>query len=187
MYKKRGVTIINVSHIDSQKKCKTVCKCCRFVPTDSGIFGVPLTTLLENDQKKYPGSRVPLVFKKVCSSFLLWLLETRLECCDRDCECWLFFWKVPSQHFSGLRFSSLPHPWTEPRHAISHYPDPTAHARLRYRGFPKNKGGGQKCSGLFYVPALTSMPLLLSGMLEAVYCFTGERFTEETLRNTEMD
>ncbi|XP_059381281.1 rho GTPase-activating protein 28-like [Carassius carassius] len=34
---------------------------------DSGIFGVPLNTLLENDQKKYPGSRVPLVFKKLLS------------------------------------------------------------------------------------------------------------------------
>uniref|UniRef100_A0A673HD81 Rho GTPase-activating protein 28-like n=1 Tax=Sinocyclocheilus rhinocerous TaxID=307959 RepID=A0A673HD81_9TELE len=34
---------------------------------DSGIFCVPLTTLLENDQKKYPGSRVPLVFKKLLS------------------------------------------------------------------------------------------------------------------------
>ncbi|XP_077074663.1 rho GTPase-activating protein 28 isoform X3 [Siphateles boraxobius] len=34
---------------------------------DSGIFGVPLTTLLENDQKKYPGSRVPLVFRKLLS------------------------------------------------------------------------------------------------------------------------
>ncbi|XP_065115010.1 rho GTPase-activating protein 28 isoform X1 [Paramisgurnus dabryanus] len=32
---------------------------------ESGIFGVPLDTLLENDQKKYPGSRVPLVFKKL--------------------------------------------------------------------------------------------------------------------------
>lgn len=53
--------------------------------------------------------------------------------------------------------------------------------------FQKNKGGGQKCSGLFYVPALTSMPLFLSGMMEAVYCFTEERFTEETLRNTEME
>lgn len=117
----------------------------------------------------------------VRSSFLLWLLETRLECCDRDCERWLF-WEVSSQHFSELRYSSLPHPWTEPRRAISHYPDPTAHARLRYRGFPKHKGGGQKCCGLFYTPALTSV---LSGMMEAVYCFTGERFTEETLRNTE--
>ncbi|KAI7792268.1 hypothetical protein IRJ41_000643, partial [Triplophysa rosa] len=34
---------------------------------ESGIFGVPLPTLLENDQKKYPGSRVPLVFKKLLS------------------------------------------------------------------------------------------------------------------------
>ncbi|XP_051970178.1 rho GTPase-activating protein 28 isoform X1 [Xyrauchen texanus] len=32
---------------------------------ESGIFGVPLTVLLENDQKKLPGSRVPLVFKKL--------------------------------------------------------------------------------------------------------------------------
>ncbi|TSK16093.1 Rho GTPase-activating protein 18 [Bagarius yarrelli] len=31
---------------------------------ETGIFGVPLTTLLENDQKKFPGSKVPLVFKK---------------------------------------------------------------------------------------------------------------------------
>ncbi|ROL45418.1 Rho GTPase-activating protein 18 [Anabarilius grahami] len=47
---------------------------------DSGIFGVPLATLLENDQKKYPGSRVPLVFRKVRgSSFPLGLLETRLK------------------------------------------------------------------------------------------------------------
>ncbi|XP_051543439.1 rho GTPase-activating protein 18-like isoform X2 [Myxocyprinus asiaticus] len=34
---------------------------------ESGIFGVPLTILLENDQKKFPGSRVPLVFKKLLS------------------------------------------------------------------------------------------------------------------------
>ncbi|XP_053089799.1 rho GTPase-activating protein 28 isoform X1 [Pangasianodon hypophthalmus] len=34
---------------------------------ETGIFGVPLTTLLENDQKKFPGSRVPLVFKKLLS------------------------------------------------------------------------------------------------------------------------
>ncbi|KAK1794935.1 hypothetical protein P4O66_010130 [Electrophorus voltai] len=34
---------------------------------ETGIFGVPLTTLLENDQKKFPGSKVPLVFKKLLS------------------------------------------------------------------------------------------------------------------------
>ncbi|MBN3287756.1 RHG18 protein, partial [Polyodon spathula] len=32
---------------------------------DYGLFGVPLTTLLENDQKKFPGSKVPLIFKKL--------------------------------------------------------------------------------------------------------------------------
>uniref|UniRef100_A0A673YUP5 Rho GTPase activating protein 28 n=1 Tax=Salmo trutta TaxID=8032 RepID=A0A673YUP5_SALTR len=34
---------------------------------ENGIFGVPLTTLLENDQKKFPGSKVPLVFRKLLS------------------------------------------------------------------------------------------------------------------------
>ncbi|KAL6488998.1 hypothetical protein MHYP_G00027390 [Metynnis hypsauchen] len=34
---------------------------------ETGIFGVPLTTLLENDQRKFPGSKVPLVFKKLLS------------------------------------------------------------------------------------------------------------------------
>ncbi|CDQ91732.1 unnamed protein product [Oncorhynchus mykiss] len=38
---------------------------------ESGIFGVPLTTLLENDQKKFPGSKVPLVFRKVLFLFLV--------------------------------------------------------------------------------------------------------------------
>ncbi|XP_067107757.1 rho GTPase-activating protein 28 isoform X1 [Osmerus mordax] len=34
---------------------------------ESGIFGVPLTTLLESDRKKVPGSKVPLVFRKLLS------------------------------------------------------------------------------------------------------------------------
>ncbi|XP_058871509.1 rho GTPase-activating protein 28-like isoform X2 [Acipenser ruthenus] len=34
---------------------------------ECGLFGVPLTTLLENDQKKFPGSKVPLIFKKLLS------------------------------------------------------------------------------------------------------------------------
>lgn len=34
---------------------------------ESGIFGVPLTTLLENDQKKFPGVKIPLVFRKLLS------------------------------------------------------------------------------------------------------------------------
>ncbi|XP_061569729.1 rho GTPase-activating protein 28 [Cololabis saira] len=32
---------------------------------DSGVFGVPLTSLLENDRKKIPGLKVPVVFQKL--------------------------------------------------------------------------------------------------------------------------
>lgn len=33
--------------------------------TESGIFGVPLTVLLEQDQKRVAGTRIPLIFQKV--------------------------------------------------------------------------------------------------------------------------
>uniref|UniRef100_A0A3P8RKG9 Rho GTPase activating protein 28 n=1 Tax=Amphiprion percula TaxID=161767 RepID=A0A3P8RKG9_AMPPE len=32
---------------------------------DSGVFGVPLNSLLENDKKKFPGVKVPVVFQKL--------------------------------------------------------------------------------------------------------------------------
>lgn len=32
---------------------------------ENGLFGVPLAVLLENDQKKIPGIKVPLIFQKV--------------------------------------------------------------------------------------------------------------------------
>ncbi|KAF1463746.1 Rho GTPase-activating protein 18, partial [Spheniscus demersus] len=32
---------------------------------DSGLFGVPLSVLLEQDQKKVPGTKIPLIFQKV--------------------------------------------------------------------------------------------------------------------------
>nr|XP_046227484.1 rho GTPase-activating protein 28 [Scatophagus argus] len=41
---------------------------------DSGVFGVPLNSLLENDRKKFPGVKVPIVFQK-----LLCILETGLQ------------------------------------------------------------------------------------------------------------
>ncbi|XP_039610737.1 rho GTPase-activating protein 28 [Polypterus senegalus] len=34
---------------------------------ETGLFGVPLSTLIENDQKKFPGSTVPQIFKKLLS------------------------------------------------------------------------------------------------------------------------
>ncbi|XP_060099956.1 rho GTPase-activating protein 28 isoform X1 [Heteronotia binoei] len=42
---------------------------------ENGLFGVPLTILLESDQKKIPGIKVPLIFQKL----LLKLEETGLE------------------------------------------------------------------------------------------------------------
>uniref|UniRef100_A0A3B5B1R2 Rho GTPase-activating protein 18-like n=1 Tax=Stegastes partitus TaxID=144197 RepID=A0A3B5B1R2_9TELE len=34
-------------------------------PSDSGVFGVPLNSLLENDKKKFPGVKVPVIFQKL--------------------------------------------------------------------------------------------------------------------------
>ncbi|XP_062236070.1 rho GTPase-activating protein 28 isoform X2 [Platichthys flesus] len=41
---------------------------------DSGVFGVPLNFLLENDRKKFPGVKVPIVYQK-----LLCILEQSVE------------------------------------------------------------------------------------------------------------
>ncbi|XP_029698585.1 rho GTPase-activating protein 28 isoform X3 [Takifugu rubripes] len=41
---------------------------------DTGVFGVPLNSLLENDRKNFPGIKVPVVFQK-----LLWILENSLQ------------------------------------------------------------------------------------------------------------
>ncbi|XP_069476794.1 rho GTPase-activating protein 28 isoform X2 [Ambystoma mexicanum] len=42
---------------------------------ENGLFGIPLTMLLENDQKKIPGTKVPLIFQKLLQK----LEETGLE------------------------------------------------------------------------------------------------------------
>ncbi|XP_074804506.1 rho GTPase-activating protein 18 isoform X3 [Natator depressus] len=42
---------------------------------DSGLFGVPLSVLLEQDQKKVPGTRIPLIFHKLISH----IEEARLD------------------------------------------------------------------------------------------------------------
>lgn len=43
---------------------------------DSGLFGVPLTILLEQDQRKVPGTRIPLIFQKLISRIEEGGLET---------------------------------------------------------------------------------------------------------------
>lgn len=60
------ILTIHISSLILQM-CFGWCDHCLLVSAETGIFGVPLTTLLENDQKKFPGSKVPLVFKKVRS------------------------------------------------------------------------------------------------------------------------
>ncbi|XP_077018988.1 rho GTPase-activating protein 18 isoform X2 [Tamandua tetradactyla] len=43
---------------------------------DVGLFGVPLTVLLEQDQRKVPGARIPLIFQKLVSRIEEGGLET---------------------------------------------------------------------------------------------------------------
>ncbi|XP_004846027.1 rho GTPase-activating protein 18 isoform X2 [Heterocephalus glaber] len=43
---------------------------------DSGLFGVPLPVLLEQDQRKVPGTRIPLIFQKLISRIEEGGLET---------------------------------------------------------------------------------------------------------------
>ncbi|KAF5920033.1 hypothetical protein HPG69_014399 [Diceros bicornis minor] len=43
---------------------------------DYGLFGVPLTILLEQDQRKVPGTRIPLIFQKLISRIEEGGLET---------------------------------------------------------------------------------------------------------------
>ncbi|KAB0407595.1 hypothetical protein E2I00_010221, partial [Balaenoptera physalus] len=47
-----------------------------FSIADSGLFCVPLTVLLEQDQKKVPGTRIPLIFQKLISRIEEGGLET---------------------------------------------------------------------------------------------------------------
>ncbi|NWI60794.1 RHG18 protein, partial [Calyptomena viridis] len=43
---------------------------------DSGLFGVPLSILLEHDQKKVPGTKIPLIFQKLIAQIEETTLET---------------------------------------------------------------------------------------------------------------
>ncbi|XP_038597132.1 rho GTPase-activating protein 18 [Tachyglossus aculeatus] len=43
---------------------------------DAGLFGIPLSILLEQDQKKVPGTRIPLIFQKLISRIEEGGLET---------------------------------------------------------------------------------------------------------------
>lgn len=47
------------------KLCNSVSKSCTRVVADEQLFGVPLTALLQNDLKRDPKAKIPLLFKEV--------------------------------------------------------------------------------------------------------------------------
>ncbi|XP_025975948.1 rho GTPase-activating protein 18 isoform X3 [Dromaius novaehollandiae] len=51
-------------------------KAAKIKTKDSGLFGVPLSVLLEQDQKKVPGTKTPLIFQKLISQIEESTLET---------------------------------------------------------------------------------------------------------------
>ncbi|XP_062428545.1 rho GTPase-activating protein 18 isoform X2 [Rhea pennata] len=51
-------------------------KAAKIKTKDSGLFGVPLSVLLEQDQKKVPGTKTPLIFQKLISQIEEATLET---------------------------------------------------------------------------------------------------------------
>ncbi|XP_068794359.1 rho GTPase-activating protein 18 isoform X1 [Struthio camelus] len=51
-------------------------KAAKIKTKESGLFGVPLSVLLEQDQKKVPGTKTPLIFQKLISQIEEATLET---------------------------------------------------------------------------------------------------------------
>ncbi|NXJ14981.1 RHG18 protein, partial [Odontophorus gujanensis] len=51
-------------------------KAAKIKTKDCGLFGVPLSILLEQDQKKVPGTKIPLIFQKLISQIEEATLET---------------------------------------------------------------------------------------------------------------
>uniref|UniRef100_A0A8C6ZGY4 Rho GTPase activating protein 18 n=1 Tax=Nothoprocta perdicaria TaxID=30464 RepID=A0A8C6ZGY4_NOTPE len=51
-------------------------KAAKIKTKDSGLFGVPLAVLLEQDQRKVPGTKTPLIFQKLISQIEEATLET---------------------------------------------------------------------------------------------------------------
>lgn len=44
---------------------ETACDCIVLSSVESGLFGVSLSTLLEQDQRRMPGTKVPLILQHV--------------------------------------------------------------------------------------------------------------------------
>uniref|UniRef100_A0A4W4EDN4 Rho GTPase activating protein 18 n=1 Tax=Electrophorus electricus TaxID=8005 RepID=A0A4W4EDN4_ELEEL len=96
---------------------------------ETGLFGVPLSTLLEQDQKRFPGTRVPLILQRLISHIekegldtegLLRVpgVSTRVKAVCHDLETkfyeGFFPWETLKQHDAAslvkLLIRELPHP-----------------------------------------------------------------------------
>ncbi|XP_063352646.1 rho GTPase-activating protein 18 isoform X1 [Pelmatolapia mariae] len=96
---------------------------------ESGLFGVPLTTLLDQDQRRVPGTKVPLILQKIISHIeeeglhtegLLRIpgVATRVKLLCQDLESSFydgtFSWQQMKQHDAAsllkLFIRELPHP-----------------------------------------------------------------------------
>ncbi|CAI5683394.1 unnamed protein product [Oreochromis niloticus] len=96
---------------------------------ESGLFGVPLTTLLDQDQRRFPGTKVPLILQKIINHIeeeglhtegLLRIpgVATRVKSLCQDLESSFydgtFSWQQLKQHDAAsllkLFIRELPHP-----------------------------------------------------------------------------
>uniref|UniRef100_I3IWB5 Rho GTPase activating protein 18 n=1 Tax=Oreochromis niloticus TaxID=8128 RepID=I3IWB5_ORENI len=96
---------------------------------ESGLFGVPLTTLLDQDQRRFPGTKVPLILQKIINHIeeeglhtegLLRIpgVATRVKLLCQDLESSFydgtFSWQQLKQHDAAsllkLFIRELPHP-----------------------------------------------------------------------------
>uniref|UniRef100_A0A3Q2GAE0 Rho GTPase activating protein 28 n=1 Tax=Cyprinodon variegatus TaxID=28743 RepID=A0A3Q2GAE0_CYPVA len=81
--------------------------CSVFCPSDSGVFGVSLNSLLDNDRKTFPGVKVPVFFQKVKNlsvGNLQGLMAASLTLHQELDRCWsIFDWsEVRPVDASGL-------------------------------------------------------------------------------------
>uniref|UniRef100_A0A3Q2CBQ2 Rho GTPase activating protein 28 n=1 Tax=Cyprinodon variegatus TaxID=28743 RepID=A0A3Q2CBQ2_CYPVA len=78
--------------------------CSVFCPSDSGVFGVSLNSLLDNDRKTFPGVKVPVFFQKV-KNLSVGNLQGLMAYLRRELDrCWsIFDWsEVRPVDASGL-------------------------------------------------------------------------------------
>ncbi|NXS66077.1 RHG18 protein, partial [Pandion haliaetus] len=73
---KTGTTKIGDLAPQDMKKMWIISQFLLLYSSDSGLFGVPLQVLLEQDQKKVPGTKIPLIFQKLIAQIEEATLET---------------------------------------------------------------------------------------------------------------